>query len=120
MIFGKEFWNKSSAQNTSDNDVYDKLEWLGGYWDFDRMEMDAKRILQIEELSGREYGIKIAKRLVRVLQELKFNKKEAYKHTGNDSYMGKPHNMTEEELYKKYQPGKIIPDYSGVKPDGYD
>ena len=110
MIFGKEFWNRKSIQNNSDKDVYEKLEWLG-YWTLHLYEMDAKRILNIEELSGREYGVKVAERLVRVLEELKFNKKEAYKHTGNEMIMGEKDDMTEDELYKQYQPGEIIPGY---------
>ena len=120
MIFGKEFWNKSSVRNNNDKDVYEKLSWLTGYWTFDLYEMDARRILKIEELSGREYGIKVAERLVRVLKQLKLESKANFKNTGNDNYMGEPHNMTEEELYKKYQPGQIIPGYSGVKPEGYE
>ncbi len=114
----KEWREKSSYTNYTDDDIFSKIG-DHPYWTLDLWSIDAQRILKIEEISGQKYRILIAERLVRVLEEAKAIKYRRYENTGNDVYLGEPHNMTEEDLKKKYRPGEIIPDYAGVMPSGY-
>ena len=113
----REWREKSNYSSYTDEDILSKI-CDHPQWTLDLWSMDAQRILKIEEITGQEYRILIAERLVRVLEKAKAIKYKRYKNTGNNVYLGKPHNMTAEDL-KKYRPGEIIPDYGGVMPSGY-
>ena len=114
----KEWWEKTNYTSYTDQDILEKLSDYS-YWTLDLFSMDAKRILKIEEISGQEYRILIAERLVRTIERAKAYRYASYENTGRDCYLGEPHNKSEEDL-KKFRPGEIIPDKAGFMPSGYN
>ena len=112
----REWWDKGRYENYSTQDIANKFLRNGfKYWILDLWELDTKRILKIEELRGKKYRILITERLVDALNLSKQTQYRKYENTGDEVWLGEPHNQTEEDL-KRWEPAQIIPDYAGVLP----